>query len=93
MALVNCIECGSSVSDKAPACPKCGRPQAYAKLDVATSANTALYIVLFVLVVAGGVLGMGAGIMLDQQRANEANKKATEASKRLDRAMNRFQGQ
>ena len=24
MALVNCIECGSSVSDKAPTCPKCG---------------------------------------------------------------------
>ena len=24
MPLVNCIECGSSVSDKAPTCPKCG---------------------------------------------------------------------
>lgn len=24
MALVNCIECGSSVSDKAPTCPRCG---------------------------------------------------------------------
>jgi hypothetical protein len=28
MALVKCVECGTEVSDKAPACPKCGAPQA-----------------------------------------------------------------
>lgn len=26
MALINCIECGAEVSDKAAACPKCGHP-------------------------------------------------------------------
>jgi hypothetical protein len=27
MALRHCYECGNNVSDKAPACPKCGAPQ------------------------------------------------------------------
>lgn len=26
MALINCYECGKSISDRAPACPKCGAP-------------------------------------------------------------------
>jgi len=26
MALVQCPDCGTDVSDAAPACPKCGRP-------------------------------------------------------------------
>src|SRR4051794_34440499 len=26
MALINCPECGARVSDRAPACPKCGCP-------------------------------------------------------------------
>ena len=26
MALVSCPECGNSVSERAPACPKCGAP-------------------------------------------------------------------
>lgn len=26
MALINCSECGESISDKAAACPKCGAP-------------------------------------------------------------------
>lgn len=70
MALVNCIECGSSVSDKALACPKCGRPQAYAKSDAkidAKAANTAIWMVICVLVALAIALGLGAGIMLDQQ--------------------------
>jgi hypothetical protein len=28
MALLKCSECGNDISDKAPACPKCGAPQA-----------------------------------------------------------------
>ena len=28
MALIKCTDCGSDVSDAAPACPKCGRPSA-----------------------------------------------------------------
>lgn len=26
MALIKCSECGQEISDKAPACPKCGNP-------------------------------------------------------------------
>ncbi len=26
MGLLNCPDCGSQVSDRAPACPNCGRP-------------------------------------------------------------------
>ena len=26
MALIKCVECGAEISDKAPACPKCGNP-------------------------------------------------------------------
>src|SRR6266704_3838043 len=28
MALITCPDCGKQISDKAPACPKCGRPAA-----------------------------------------------------------------
>lgn len=31
MALVRCPDCGSEVSDSAPACPRCGRPIAAAR--------------------------------------------------------------
>ena len=34
MALINCPECASEVSDKAPACPRCGVPIASASKDV-----------------------------------------------------------
>lgn len=28
MAIIHCADCGSEISDAAPACPKCGRPSA-----------------------------------------------------------------
>jgi DNA-directed RNA polymerase subunit RPC12/RpoP len=31
MPLVTCPDCGTEVSDQAPACPKCGRPAALKK--------------------------------------------------------------
>lgn len=34
MALINCPECGKEISDKAPACPKCGAPIVLSKKDV-----------------------------------------------------------
>ena len=34
MALISCPECSSQVSDKAPACPKCGVPIASTPRDV-----------------------------------------------------------
>lgn len=30
MALLNCVDCGDSVSDRAPTCPKCGAPRTIA---------------------------------------------------------------
>jgi hypothetical protein len=30
MALINCPDCGKSISDKAPTCPQCGRAMAAA---------------------------------------------------------------
>lgn len=33
MALVACGECNAEISDKAPACPKCGAPTGMAKTD------------------------------------------------------------
>ena len=29
MALINCMECGTEMSDKAKSCPKCGCPNPY----------------------------------------------------------------
>lgn len=29
MPLIRCPDCGTEMSDKAPACPKCGRPIAW----------------------------------------------------------------
>ena len=31
MGLLNCPDCGNAVSDRAPACPKCGRPRVAAR--------------------------------------------------------------
>ncbi|RYX78233.1 hypothetical protein EON76_06695 [bacterium] len=38
MALITCFDCGASVSDMAPMCPKCGRPSAAAPVSVIPSA-------------------------------------------------------
>ena len=34
MALITCRDCGTQVSDAAPACPKCGRPQSVSSAPV-----------------------------------------------------------
>jgi len=39
MALVQCADCSASVSDAAPACPKCGRPMATAPIAVREKAG------------------------------------------------------
>lgn len=46
MALVTCIDCGSSVSDLAPSCPKCGRPSTPPPAAVETSAPVANFAAL-----------------------------------------------
>lgn len=40
MALVNCGECSSSVSDQASACPKCGNPMKKRGKHVVTTQKT-----------------------------------------------------
>ena len=37
MALINCPECGNSISDKAEKCPHCGVPAKYFSEDVTNS--------------------------------------------------------
>jgi len=39
MPLINCTDCGNEVSDRAPACPKCGAPIATLKDHVATGSS------------------------------------------------------
>jgi hypothetical protein len=61
MALVNCIECGTSVSDKAPACPKCGRPASRAKTQ--SCAMILLIWVLFGIIFNGFIIGFIKGFI------------------------------
>jgi len=37
MALIKCEDCGKEISDKAPACPQCGSPQAAGQTTTATA--------------------------------------------------------
>jgi len=37
MALIKCEDCGKEISDKAPACPQCGAPQAAGQTATATA--------------------------------------------------------
>ena len=34
MGLVTCADCGNSISDRAPACPKCGAPLVLAQVEL-----------------------------------------------------------
>ncbi|MBI4869270.1 MAG: TM2 domain-containing protein [Candidatus Wallbacteria bacterium] len=47
MALVKCVDCGSSVSDLAPMCPKCGRPIAALRPGYGRSRTVAALLALF----------------------------------------------
>lgn len=40
MGLRNCYECGNTVSDRTPACPKCGAPQSLASAPPTPSLQT-----------------------------------------------------
>jgi hypothetical protein len=49
MALITCAECGSQLSSEAPACPKCGKPNAAAPkfLDPKANAKSCLGVIFF----------------------------------------------
>lgn len=63
MALISCEECGSQLSSKAVACPKCGAP-AKGKGVVTTQQTSKVFKVMqilgFLLIVAGVVSCVGA---------------------------------
>jgi hypothetical protein len=41
MALIDCPECGATISERAPTCPKCGLPIASPNSNVASAEQTA----------------------------------------------------
>ncbi len=64
MSLINCPECTSEISDKAPACPKCGAPISAEKIatesDLVTTQETSkklkMHILISVLLIFGGTI-------------------------------------
>lgn len=66
MALIHCRTCGNKISEAAASCPGCGEPN---KVENKKSSNTALWIVLFVIVIGGG---FGAYFLLNNPSADSS---------------------
>jgi uncharacterized OB-fold protein len=49
MALIKCKECGREISDEAPACPNCGKPQKNKPVATSLSKQITVYLVSFFL--------------------------------------------
>lgn len=88
MSLVTCTECGSTVSDKAAACPKCGAPQR-ASAGTLThptkhSSPMPLWLGMTILgVLMAGVLG---GLVFYSKRADPGQRSTTAAAAPLPAA-------
>lgn len=72
MALVKCGECGSKISDKATACPKCGAPPSVAKQK---SRSYGLWGVLVLLVLIGFVSSAISNCSVEKQQQAEAQER------------------
>lgn len=62
MALIKCPDCGTDVSNAAPACPKCGRPIAAAKSappQKKTSGCAVVVLAIIILAAIGAIFGHG----------------------------------
>lgn len=72
MALVKCKDCGSNVSDAAPACPNCGRPQAHSSKATRNNPNGTGWLALILLI---------AGVWIyNKATDNDPPSASTEAS-------------
>jgi len=54
MALIECTECGSRISDEATSCPKCGKPQTFSqnKINIKPEYRALGYIILGLAVIS-----------------------------------------
>ena len=58
MALIQCTECGNSISDRAPACPQCGAPAKHpwaATSDASSSGPCSRGIYIIIGLLLGGI--------------------------------------
>jgi len=60
MALINCQDCGKSVSESAASCPQCGRPISSAQPAAKTRASGDAGAITILLKLAGVLLIIGA---------------------------------
>lgn len=75
MAMTKCAECGSDVSTKAEACPKCGAPIS-PKKTVVTKKKTSFVTWLVTIFIVIGVIGAITGESKDEKRIKQAKKDA-----------------
>lgn len=79
MALVKCGECGSKISDKATACPKCGAPPSVAKQK---SRSYGLWGVFVLLLLSGFVSSAVSNCSAEKQQQAKAQAEAQERQAR-----------
>jgi type IV pilus assembly protein PilA len=82
MALLRCPDCGSDVSDQAPACLKCGRPTrgpGYSAAPPKQGSGSGIIILVVVLALIVPVIGILATLSIYGVRKYIANAKTAEA--------------
>lgn len=60
MALTTCPDCGNEISDQAPACPNCGRPQAAVQTIEQTGKGWKAAMIIGGALLCAGLLGWAA---------------------------------
>lgn len=85
MAMISCKECGSEISDKAVACPKCGAEMAKGKARSTLSTIVIVGVILVVLFFAmDAMFSNNKREMADFERAIENSNRAVRNLERLN---------
>lgn len=89
MALVKCPDCGTEISDQAPACVKCGRPRGIADQPRTVKARSGvadgvkigfgMFVVLPVVVIGGLLIGLAVIAVLPVPSSDEFGRLASES--------------